>query len=680
MTAALNYESLFRSLPERYVIVKTDTPKFTLLDANAAYYEITGKTPDAILGKGMFEVFPDTSAKAQATGKGELQESFERVIALQQPDSTGIIRYDIANEAGELEVRFWQATHYPYIEDGKCTAIVQSTADVTKQVESDEQLKLANLKFEDALTAGLIGSWSWDVKEDIVLADKGLAALFGVPFKKALHGLPLETFIHSIHAKDREAVADKIAKTLESGTIFEAEYRTVDSGGGVKWVIARGRVERNDVGEAVQFPGVLIDITSRKQAEESMRSSEKRLRFMADTMPQLVWITRADGYHEYYNKQWYAHTGTQEGSTDGEGWSDLFHEEDQPLAQRLWKRSLKTGEPYEIKYRLYHAPSDTYRWVMGRALPFKNDHGDITKWYGTCTDIDDSVRELEMRKRLEKALKEEQGRLESRVAERTSQLRLTNEGLRKEIKKRQRVEKKLRIYSEELQRSNRELEEFAYVSSHDLQEPLRKIQAFGDLLVDEYQEQLGEGKEYLNRIQSSAQRMSALIDDLLTFSRVTTKPTVASPVDLNRVVQGAVADLQDRIEKEGGEVEIEQNLPIVLADETHMRQLLQNLISNGLKFHPSDRAPKVKVYATEAAPGEARFAVEDNGIGIESRHKEKIFAVFQRLNTKQAFDGTGIGLAVCKKIIDRYNGTIEVESQPGNGTTFYITLPSESEG
>lgn len=676
MALDLNYKKLFYSLPERYVVMQADAPTFTIVTANEPYFEVTNTQAKDIFGKGMFEVFPDTSSKAQTTGRGELQESLERVMRTNKPDSTGIIRYDLADEAGEYQVRYWQATHYPYIEGDECIAIVQSTADVTDLVHSNEQLRLANIKLEDAMTAGLVGSWSWDVAGDVVIADKGLAALFGVSPIEAINGLPLQTFLHSIHQEDRDRVSEKITQSLESGDTFEAEYRTIDQSGTVRWVIARGRIERDEAGQARQFPGVMIDISSRKRAEAQVKSSEKRLRFMADTMPQLVWITRPDGYHEYYNKQWYIFTGTQEGSTDGKGWSNLFHTEDRPLAQKLWNRSLKTGDPYEIKYRLYHAASDSYRWVMGRALPFRNDKGEIVKWYGTCTDIDDSVREIEMRKRLEQALKDEQARLESRVAERTSQLRLTNEGLRKEIKKRQRIENKLREYGEELQRSNKELEEFAYVSSHDLQEPLRKIQAFGDLLVEEYGEGLGEGKEYLDRIQGSARRMSALIEDLLTFSRVTTKPSSPQEVDLGEIIGSAVADLQERIEAEQGEVVVTSTLPVVRADETHMRQLFQNLISNGLKFHPAERTPSVRVSAA-TEDNYHTITVEDNGIGIEEHHQERIFAVFQRLNSKQSYAGTGIGLAVCKKIVERYGGTITIESQVGSGTKFIIMLPRE---
>lgn len=657
MHDTLDYQSLFDLLPERYVVFDTSSPGFTMIAASNEYLKVTGKSRSEIIGNRLFEIFPDVSEKAQKDGKGELQTSLENVIRTLEPDSTGIIRYDIADANGTMQIRFWQATHYPVIKNNTCVSIVQSTADVTDLVTSNEELRLANLKLEDALSAGLIGSWSWDIKKDIVTADKGLAKLFGISPEKALKGLSIDVFVASIHESDREAVARQIQEAVVTGSAFESEYRTVDSEGKVRWVIARGHVERNGDGEAEQFPGVMIDISDRKEAEAALKHSEERLRFMADTMPQLVWITRPDGYHEYYNKHWYEYTGTKVGSTDGEGWNNLFHASDQARARKVWAHSLKTGEPYEIKYRLFHAKSNTYRWVIGRALPFKNENGEIVKWYGTCTDIDDSIKEIEARKKLEAALQDEKSRLEDRVAERTSQLR---------------------AFSIELERSNKELEEFAYVSSHDLQEPLRKIQAFGDLLVEEYGQQLGDGYEYLKRIQSSAHRMSALIDDLLAFSRVSTKPATYRPVDLNEVMRDVLYDLDERIKKEKGTVEVPNGLPVVHADETHMRQLFQNLISNGLKFHVLDVSPKVVVDGL-VEDGKCIITVRDNGIGIDEKYQDKIFAVFQRLNTKAAYEGTGIGLAVCKKIVERYNGTIAIESQLGIGTTFTITLPIVNE-
>jgi PAS domain S-box-containing protein len=674
----IDFGELFEALPDRYVVIDIDVPTFTIVTANNAYLKVTDKKLEDIEGKSMFEVFPDTSELALKTGKGELQRSFEAVIATNQPDSTGVIRYDIAGPSGELEVRYWQATHYPLFKKNKLQYIVQSTADITELFESSEQLKLANLKLEDAMSAGLIGAWSWDIKKDIVTADKGLAHLFGVSSEEALKGLPLQKFTDSIFEDDREVVLNTIEEAVQNSNTFEAEYRTIDTEKNIRWVIARGRIERDKEGNPLHFPGVMIDISSRKETEEKLKESEERFRFMADTMPQLVWITRPDGFHEYYNKHWYTYTGTKDGQTDGEGWNELFHKDDRERAWKVWQNCLKTGEPYEIKYRLYHARSQSYHWVIGRALPFRNQEGEIIKWYGTCTDINDSILEIEERKRLERELQEEKARLETRVAERTEQLKATNDGLRDEIKKRQKVERQLRESGTELRRSNKELEEFAYVSSHDLQEPLRKIQAFGDLLKSEYGEGLGDGEQYLDRMQSSALRMSTLIDDLLTFSRVSTKRATPVPVDLNETLEGVLSDLEDRIRREGGKVQIDTILPVVNADQTHMQQLFQNLISNGLKFHEKDTAPILHISASEDDET-VEIRIEDNGIGIDQKYKDKIFSVFQRLNSKQAYEGTGIGLAVCKKIVDRYGGTIKIESQLGKGTTFIINLPKEFE-
>jgi light-regulated signal transduction histidine kinase (bacteriophytochrome) len=237
----------------------------------------------------------------------------------------------------------------------------------------------------------------------------------------------------------------------------------------------------------------------------------------------------------------------------------------------------------------------------------------------------------------------------------------------------------------ELARSNGELEQFAYVASHDLQEPLRKIQAFSSRLRDRWGEQLGEqGADYLNRVENAAARMQILIEDLLSYSRVTSKAKPFVPVELGEVVVGVLSDLEARIERLNAKVEVGE-LPQVAADPTQMRQLLQNLIGNALKFHRKDSTPVVRIRAEmpsetssgsePAADGVCQLFVEDNGIGFEPKHAVKIFQVFQRLHSRQEYQGSGIGLAVCKKIVDRHGGTIEARSAPGEGATFVVSLP-----
>ena len=237
-----------------------------------------------------------------------------------------------------------------------------------------------------------------------------------------------------------------------------------------------------------------------------------------------------------------------------------------------------------------------------------------------------------------------------------------------------------------LKQSNAELEQFAYIASHDLQEPLRKVQSFGDLLVTNAGDKLDEtGRLYVDRMQNGTRRMQNLINDLLTFARVSSKAKAFVNVDLGPLAQDVVSDLESRLTATGGKVEIGE-LPQVDCDATQMRQLLQNLIGNALKFH-RDGVPPVVVLSSRAiasgsnglhdpAPAEwVEITVADNGIGFEEKYRDRIFAPFQRLHGQGKYEGTGIGLAVCRKVVERHGGTLTARSTPGQGTTFIVTLP-----
>ena len=856
----IDFQKLFSVLPDRYVIIRNDPPVFTILAASDAYLKVTGKTRSDIINHGLFEMFPDTSPRAIRTGKGQLYEVFEECVTTRKPVSTGVMRYDLPDSKGQMQVRYWEATHYP-IKDakGKVVAIMQNTQDVSDMVETTARLKLNELQEDNALATGLIGRWAWDLADDRVIADRGLARMMGVDARTAEKGISIERALAAIHPDDIELVKRSINDAIEHNRKYECEYRMVGEKGKIYWVIARGKVEHDSQGQPVSLPGIVIDITLRKNAEEKLRESERRLRFMADSMPQLVWTTNSEGKNDYFNKQWYEYTGMKPSQAASEAWDKVIHPDDKARVWKMWQQATKRQRPFELESRLYYAPTRSYRWVITRAVPFVDDAGKLVKWYGTCTDIDDrkrgeaiqsflaeaskelsksldynetlkkvsklgipaladwcsvdlydpkkgftqvavshrnpkkvslarqfrkhnpinpddptgvakvirtgepefipvidmslikkfvkdrdilrffeeldlhslitvpivvhekpigaisfvtsesrrhytkadlsvaeelaarislsitnaklyadSLQALKDRQGLEDALQREKEKLEQHVRERTEQLQVTNEGLRKEILKRQSAEKELHAYSKELARSNQELQDFAYVSSHDLQEPLRKIQAFGDLLETEYGDSLGEGKEYLVRMQSAASRMSTLIQDLLAFSRVSTQPNARKDVDLNVIVADVVSDLEMRIADTNATVEISA-LPHVIADPTHMRQLFQNLISNALKFHRPDVPPVVQVTATMTRQFH-EIHVKDNGIGFDMKYHDRIFAVFQRLHGREAYEGTGIGLAVCRKIVERYNGTITAESQKNNGSEFIIRLPVSGGG
>jgi PAS domain S-box-containing protein len=397
-------------------------------------------------------------------------------------------------------------------------------------------------------------------------------------------------------------------------------------------------------GTALLGVGVVAqEITERIQAQRELEASEARFRALADSVPQIVWVTRADGAATYFNSRWYEYTGSTPDQSLPDGWIERVHPEDRLATVERWDQSVTTGEPYEIEYRI-RGEDDTYRWFLGRGVPQRDERGAVAQWFGSCTDIDDRRRAAETLERL--------------VHDRTAELR----------------------------RSNRALEEFAYVASHDLQEPLRKIQAFGDRLHARYRDALGDqGREYLDRILNSSQRMRTLITDLLSFSRVTTQARPFEAVNLFDLVTDLLSDLEGRLQQTEGTVHVGP-LPVVRADPLQMRQLFLNLISNALKFHRPGVPPEVHVEsrflddtprpgADGAGASRCEIAVRDNGIGFDEVYRDRIFQVFQRLHGRQEYDGTGVGLAICRRIVERHQGQITARSAPGDGATFLVTLP-----
>ncbi len=254
--------------------------------------------------------------------------------------------------------------------------------------------------------------------------------------------------------------------------------------------------------------------------------------------------------------------------------------------------------------------------------------------------------------------------------------------VRYEITERKLAEEKLTIYAKKLEISNQELTDFASVAAHDLQEPLRKIQSFADRIKIKAKDTIAEDAlDYLNRVQASARRMQTLINDLLTYSRVTTKAQPFTPVSLEDVMKHVCSDLEVRIETTNGQVKF-RDLPLIQADETQMHQLFLNLVSNGLKFHRDGVPPIVKVTAEIKQESSFRrigkvckISIHDNGIGFDEKYHDRIFTIFQRLHGRHEYEGTGIGLAVCRKIVDRHGGTITAQSKIGEGTVFTVTLP-----
>ncbi len=537
----------------------------------------------------------------------------------------------------------------PIVENGVPLATVLEVHDITEEKKAQAAIREKGERLHAALTASETGTFRWNIATDDIDWDDNLDRLFGLP--GTARRQTLSHFVDRVHPDDRGTVKHKFAASAEIGTDFDTEFRVVWPDGSVHWLYERGKIIFGSNGRPSYMTGACVDITAHKANQEIIRESAERFRFLADNIPQVVWQAQADGSIEFFNHHWYSYTGlTPEASADW-NWAAAIHPDDVEENLRTWRLAVETGGSFEIEHRIRRSDG-VFRWHLGRGHAMRDDLGNILLWIGTNADIDD-----------QKQFAEE---LEIRVQERTEQLMRSNE---------------------QLNRSNAELERFAYVASHDLQEPLRKITTFGERLAVNYYEALSErGQWYLDSMQNAAIRMQALIDDLLAFSRTTSSQEAFEQTDLSAVVHDIVNDLEISIEQRKAVVNI-GSLSVIEAASGQIRQLFQNLISNALKFNDKER-PVIEI-ASEIIYGKdvegmgrayffdkfCRITVKDNGIGFDEKYLNKIFIIFQRLHNRTEYDGTGIGLAICKKIVEHHRGVITARSAPGEGAEFVICLP-----
>ncbi|HZH95233.1 MAG TPA: ATP-binding protein, partial [Flavisolibacter sp.] len=319
-----------------------------------------------------------------------------------------------------------------------------------------------------------------------------------------------------------------------------------------------------------------------------------------------------------------------------ESWIPLLHPDDVKTCLDTWYDSVKTGKPYQIEYRFKYRENGGYRWFLGKALPVRNEDGIITKWFGTGTDIHD-----------QKAIEE---KLETLVNIRTT----------------------------ELKRSNEDLQQFAHVASHDLKEPVRKLKTFSSRLNDEFGAALPEkAKMYIDKMEKAANRMYAMIDGVLLYSSINVVDQIMDVVDLNKLLRQVEDDLEVVIHQKKAII-IYRNLPSIEGSEILLYQLFYNLVNNALKFSKEGFAPVVSIDCKtiyKQKEQHAEITVQDNGIGFDQAFAERIFKTFTRLNSKDLYEGTGLGLSLCKKIVERHGGAINARGKENEGAVFTIMLP-----
>ena len=395
----------------------------------------------------------------------------------------------------------------------------------------------------------------------------------------------------------------------------------------------------------------LGEILKRKKAENEVQRNEAMLSEAEKVAQVGSWewqissnkVIWSDGLYNIYGKD------KKTFDLTFESYIECIHPDDREQLQEKVMEAVANHQPYTVDHRILLENGEV-RYISGAGYPRFDSEGNLMEFFGTAKD----VTEIKAQER--------------KLKEAADQLKLSNE---------------------ELRRSNEDLEQFAYVASHDLQEPLRKIRAFGDRLQLKYEKGKDmPGKEYVDRMQNASKRMQVLIDDLLTFSRVSRRTGELEEVDMNAVVRVVLDDLEHRIEDTHAEVQLE-DLPVIKANHSQMRQLFQNLISNAIKFGKEGQRPVVKISSRQvlgrnipyreipAREGKVYYEIKvnDNGIGFDEKYLNRIFTIFQRLHGRSTYEGTGIGLAVCKKIIENHNGFITARSEPCKGATFILYLP-----
>jgi PAS domain S-box-containing protein len=412
---------------------------------------------------------------------------------------------------------------------------------------------------------------------------------------------------------------------------------------------------RDRHGNIKSWVGINLDITERKQSEEDLRASEERYRAFFENSLDGIFITVPDGRVVSANPAACDMLGMTEEEICKLGREGIVDSTDSRLPGLVEERSRIRKARGELTF----VRKDGLKFpVEASSAIFKDKQGDDANII--------IFRDITERKQLEEELRRSHDELEVRVQERTAELTLALESSK--------------TYAARLELLNNELQEFAFVASHDLQEPLRKVQAFGDRLRNKCESSLGEeGCDYLRRMESAANRMSSLLSALLSYSRVATRGQPFAPVTLVNVAKEVVDDLEIAIEDTGARVEIGP-LPTLEADADQMRQLLHNLVGNALRYRREGEKPQIRVYGS-SENDVVQIFVEDNGIGFDEKYLDRIFKPFQQLHGRSSsYEGTGMGLAIVRKIVERHGGTITARSTPGEGSTFIVILPMKQRG
>jgi PAS domain S-box-containing protein len=646
------YSDLYELVDDAVLFCDPDDGR--ILDANGRGCEMYGIPKGELVGKRLVDLSADAEREERHLRTVVSEGSSRGFETVHRREDGTTIRVRVNSSLIELEDR---------------RAVLSVSRDLTEHEEAEIALRSSELKYRSLVER--IPAVTYIEAPDAGEPEWNL--LYVSPQVEDLLGYTPEEWTSDpslwervLHPEDREYALAEDVRTEATGEPFNIESRLITRDGLVVWVRDDAVLVRDEEGMPLFWQGIMIDVTERREIEEELRQAEAKYRTLVEQIPAMVYVEDAKGrmvtLYDSPQIEYLLGYPRDTHKKNPDYWVEIIHPDDRERVTTEDARTGATGDRFSQEYRVL-ARDGRVVWVRDDAVLVRDEEGMPLTWQGVIYDIT-------ARRQAEEEIRRLNESLERRVAERTAQLE---------------------AYAERLRYSNRELQDFAYVASHDLQEPLRKVLTFGDRLQTRYGDALGEqGRDYLRRMEAAAARMRDLIEDLLTLSRVTTQARPFARVDLTEVAEEVVSDLEAAIEESGGRVELE-SLPTVDADRPQMRQLFQNLIVNALKFRKEGQPPVVKVRGEvheerRRAGGNGpllnelcRIAVEDDGIGFDEEHLERIFVPFQRLHGRNAYEGTGMGLAICRKVVERHGGEITAHSAPGQGATFVVTLPAKQQ-
>jgi PAS domain S-box-containing protein len=565
-----------------------------------------------------------------------------------------------AFEAQEVEVffkaekktRYFNISFIPLQdENGNVYAVLDVSVNVTEQVLARKKMAESEGRFRLLADASPILIWMLKSDGSYSYVNKSTLEFLDVTQEQ----IAKVGWAHFLHPDDLQAATQAIANAVQKQQPYEMEHRLRYRNGDYRWLLSQATPAYDANGDVFAYVGSSIDIHEAKKSRQELQTALEQVRLSKEAAE----LGTFDMDLENWNMHWddrcrilFGISHHKPVSFENDFIKRLHPDDQQRVASvvnRSFDKSLSNGD-YDVEYRTIGAEDGVERWVKAKGKVYFNDKEIPVRFIGSVLDITAQITAMQ--------------KIERTVEERTRELAAANESLR--------------VINKELQRSNQNLEEFAYAASHDLKEPVRKIHVFTSQLKELLSKHLKENEaRSFSRIENATNRMGSLIDDLLLYSHVSQRPHETELVDVNEQLQRVLEDLELDIEEKKALISIEK-LPVVKGYRRQLQQLFQNLISNALKYSKAGERPEIKITASVITENNQTYniiAVEDKGIGFDPEYAVKIFQMFTRLHRKSEYSGTGVGLSIAKKVMENHNGFIRVESVPGKGSTFRAYLP-----